>query len=227
MLGWGQRASFVVGEATFVSFVGVRRLLRLSAFPTEMLLVVAATGVGVLPTFSAPVQHEWCLLGLRSGLARPSRRPLAVPRGVQCRRGDCGMCVEAKLLPSEALQDRFIWLRRCLSVDVVEGEVEAACSKRILEDSPSNESGWLVNQIGLGSLLEVGSWEEAAVEWAKAGYAIGGGALLRLRWWTDHLGTFPDPRLCCATIRLLGVPIVLCDELGMSSLVKRFGDCGV
>lgn len=35
--------------------------------------------------------------------------------------------------------------------------------------------------------------------------------------------TFPDPRMYRTKVRFVGVPLILCDEIGVSTLVHRFG----
>lgn len=60
---------------------------------------------------------------------------------------------------------------------------------------------------------------EEVEEAAMASFALAKGVVLRLSRWSMRRGYFPRPTLGSAKL----VPIVLCDEIGASLLVRSFG----
>lgn len=70
--------------------------------------------------------------------------------------------------------------------------------------------------------LAVGCSEEEADVVARGGFVMAGGVLLRLPKWSLSRGTFRDPRMEKVRILLLGVPLILCDEVGAAFIAKCF-----
>lgn len=68
-----------------------------------------------------------------------------------------------------------------------------------------------------------GGTEEAVAELVQTGSVMADGLVLRVEKWEVSWGTFPNPQLVKARIRLSGFPLILFDEVGSSFITSPFG----
>lgn len=129
-------------------------------------------------------------------------------------------CIDAAPLPAGLLQSRLEWLNRCVWA---EGRVSEEVVKHMLEGGGGLAEGWEVSTMQWGGLLAVAPTTMEVEEEVKAGFILSNGILLRVVRWGLLRGMHLDPRACRLTIHLAGVPLVLCDKLGISSLPGSFG----
>lgn len=97
------------------------------------------------------------------------------------------------------------------------GEVRA-----ILEARGDGCGQWEVRRVNTTGFLAVGSQEETVAAAAEAGYVMADSILLHLQRWSSVRGAFPNPRAIRLRISLEGIPLILCDEEGVSLLVWKF-----
>lgn len=108
-------------------------------------------------------------------------------------------------------------------MDPVDGGASADRIRSLLNRGQGEKASWEVMQVGVGNFLAVGRSEEEVEAALMEGYMLAEETLLRLSRWSLSMGSFLDVRGCTVRLRLLGVPLVLCDELGTSHLLWCVG----
>lgn len=95
--------------------------------------------------------------------------------------------------------------------------------KALLNKTSRVEVGWEVVRVGGGSFQSIGRCEEEVETVLREGYVLAEGTLLRLSRWRMQMGMFPKVRACKVRMRLLGIPLVPCNDFGIENLFRRAG----
>lgn len=113
-------------------------------------------------------------------------------------------------------------LDRCLYVMLVKGRADTEMIKAWLEARARGGDHWKACQVSQVRLLAVSNSEERTIEMAEGGFLVANQVVMRVQRWSMAIGTFPSPRVMAITLTLQGIPLVLCDEEGVSSLISKF-----
>lgn len=154
--------------------------------------------------------------------AFPHRRFTEFVRGgaqsqqVQRRRHEC---IQIDLIPLDFTPRREEWLRIYLRVTPIKGRVDAGLLQKLLDTHAHGPAGerWEVQHVSCKGLLAVRQNTEAADAAIGVGFVAVDG-VLRLQKWLMERGTFPNPHMTRLGVVLRGVPLILCDEAGISLL---------
>lgn len=92
--------------------------------------------------------------------------------------------------------------------------------KELLYGTWPGINSWVVRKISSSSFLVVSLSPDDSVEAAGVGFVVAEG-VLRLQGRTLEKGTYPNPRHRLS-LSLLGLPLILCDDEGITFLVKYF-----
>lgn len=85
---------------------------------------------------------------------------------------------------------------------------------------------WEVRQVSRAGFMAVRNSATMAEELADGGFLVANGTVLRVHRWSLARGMFPSPKELVVYLTLQGVPLVLCDEVGVASMVNRFATVG-
>lgn len=94
--------------------------------------------------------------------------------------------------------------------------------KALLEARGAGRGLWEVREVSKSGFLAVGRNADIVVEAVDASFLVAEGVLLHLQRWSLARGIFPNMREVRLCISLRGLPVILCDEEGISLLVKSF-----
>lgn len=82
----------------------------------------------------------------------------------------------------------------------------------------------MVSLVLRGGFVAVALPVEVAKASVTAGFFVTDGGYLRVAKLLARKGSYPDPRGCRCCIRLVGLPLVFYDKVGVSLIVRKFDE---
>lgn len=84
------------------------------------------------------------------------------------------------------------------------------------------DSRWGVRQVSKARFLVVGNNAAVAEDTAEGGFQVANGTILHVQRWFLGERDAPMPQGLAVRLTLQGIPLGLCDKLGISTIVNRF-----
>ncbi|MQM09721.1 hypothetical protein Taro_042599 [Colocasia esculenta] len=117
---------------------------------------------------------------------------------------------------------RDLWAWSASPADGVGGGVDGEAVRSLLQERWLQGNPWMVKKVHRDGLLAIGSSGEAVKEAGAAGVLLCGGLILKILPWSIERGTYPSPSKGELWVKLVGMPLLLCDEAGFAFLVCGF-----
>lgn len=94
--------------------------------------------------------------------------------------------------------------------------------KGLLNKPWDRKGQWEVHQAHTGRLLAIGRCTDLVEVVVETGILEADGFIICIQSWALARGAYPNPRKIGLHITFAGLPLILCDEDGISLLAKNF-----